>query len=156
MELEALDGVNNFELSPSGTVFSAISAEVGRIDNTSQRNIYYDGDSEVGVVITLHANEVTVNPKIHNLTTNTSIQIDSAKISGGIKAGDEIVISTVKGRKSATLLRNGATYNILSALGRDVQWFTLQHGDNGFSLSADQGLSTLEMVMSFRTRFEGV
>ena len=85
-----------------------------------EQTVYYNGDSEIGVTIQIHAIGTVENVTIYNTGTREFIKIDTEKlksITGStIVAGDDIYICTVKGKKSVTLLRNGVRTNILNCL----------------------------------------
>ena len=57
------------------------------------------------------------------------MKIDTVKLQKltgkGIVASDDIIINTSKGDKSITLIREGASYNILNCLDKNTDWFTL-------------------------------
>ena len=46
--------------------------------------------------------------------------------------GDELVISTFKGKKGVKLLREGNEYNVLNILEKNPDWFILHRGGNTF------------------------
>jgi len=142
---------SSFSLN-SGT-FESIKYEIGKIVSTPQKNVIYDGDAETGVTIVLHANGTVVNPAITSIRTN-----ETMIISKSMSNSDEIIISTVKGKKSATFIRNGAYTNILSSLGQNIPWFTLVKGDNQFRINTENqgGLNVLEVSIRFNTLYEGV
>ncbi len=132
----------------------------GVILNQTSKNIFYNGDSEVGITITIHAVGEASGITIHNTETRESMRIDTDKIAeftgNGIKAGDDIIICTVKGKKSITLLREGNTINILNCLSKDADWFQLSKGDNIFAYTADSGNSNLQFKIENKIIYEGV
>lgn len=143
--------------------------EFGNIKNVSEELVEYDGDSEIGVQITINAIGEASMIEIHNVRTRESMSIDTDKIaqitgvrspSGyGILQGDEIIITTVKGAKSILLLRGGIYTNILnSIINRDKEpdWFQLSKGDNIFAYDAEHGAANLKFRIENRTIFEGV
>lgn len=134
--------------------------EFGEIQNQAERNIIYDGDAEIGVLITIHALGPATNISIYNTGTRDFMQILTSKIEemtgSGIVAGDDIIISTVRGNKYVQLLRNGVYINILNALTKDSDWFLLTRGDNVFAYIADSGSENLQFTIENRIRYEGV
>ena len=52
-------------------------------------------------------------------------------------AYDELVICTVIGSKSVTLVREGITTNALNCIDKDSDWFQLGIGDNVFGYFVD-------------------
>lgn len=133
--------------------------EFGAIENETEKNIYYDGDSEVGITITIHATGSCGSITIYNTGTRERMKIDADKIEAmtgyGIMSGDDIIITTMRGNKKATLLRGGYYRNILNALDRDSDWFTLAKGDNIFAYVAEGGPEALEFRITNRVVYEG-
>lgn len=135
--------------------------EMGSIENLKERTIWYDGDTETGVIIQIHAIGAAEHITIYNTGTRESMNLDTDKLAAmfegqGITAGDEITISTVKGNKYITLLRNGKTYNILNIMDKNAGWFQLAKGDNVFTYTATYGASNLQFTILNRVAFEGV
>jgi hypothetical protein len=73
-----------------------------------------------------------------------------------IIAGDDIIISTVKGNKYITLLRDGVYINILNCLDKNVDWLQLSKGDNVFAFTAETGNAVLQFRIENQTVYEGV
>ena len=134
--------------------------EMGTIILTQEQNIPYDGDSEIGVTIFIHAVGDVTNLVIYNPLTGESMKIDTDRLTTltgyAIINGDDIIISTIKGQKSITLIRDGISINILNCLDRDVDWLQLSRGDNGFSFYSDTGLTNLQFRIENQTVYEGV
>lgn len=132
----------------------------GNIKLRQEEIVPYDGDSQVGFTIKMHALGEVRQITIYNTKTRESMKIDTDilnEITGsGIIAGDEITISTIKGDKHITLLRNGEEINILNALGKDVDWFQLAKGDNRFAYICEYGSENLEFSINYQTLYEGV
>lgn len=134
--------------------------EFSSIETKSESNVYYDGDAEVGVVITIHALGPASGITIYNTGTREVMQIDTEKIKeitgNGILESDDIIITTIRGEKSIRLLRNGHYYNILNALDKYSDWFQLVKGDNIFAYTADTGAENLQFKVENRVVYEGV
>lgn len=132
----------------------------GNIKLRQEEIVPYDGDSQVGFTIKMHALGEVRQITIYNTKTRETMKIDTDilnEITGsGIIAGDEITISTVKGDKHITLLRDGEETNILNALGKDVDWFQLTKGDNRFAYICEYGAENLEFSINYQTLYEGV
>lgn len=132
----------------------------GNIKLRQEEIVPYDGDSQVGFTIKMHALGEVRQITIYNTKTRESMKIDTDilnEITGsGIIAGDEITISTIKGDKYITLLRDGEEINILNALGKDVDWFQLAKGDNRFAYICEYGAENLEFSINYQTLYEGV
>lgn len=134
--------------------------QMGSIQNRTSASIFYDGDAEIGVKISIYALGTASNITIYNSATRQSMVIDTEKIASitgsGIILGDEITISTVKERKSITLLRDGTTTNILNCLDKNTDWFYLVKGENIFVYEAETGANNLQFRIENQTIYEGV
>jgi len=134
--------------------------QMGEIIASRSQNILYTGDAGVGVMIYIHAFGDVTELAIYNLTTREIMRIDNTRLVAltghCIQAGDDIVISTIKGNKYITLIRNGDYINIINCLGMSTNWFQLQKGDNVFAFDADTGRTNLEFRIENQTVYEGV
>lgn len=134
--------------------------EFGSIENETEKTIYYEGDAEVGITITIHAIGEAGNITIYNTGTREMMKIDAGKIESltgsGIVAGDDIVITTIRGNKTIGLLRNGLYKNILNALDKNSDWFQLAKGENVFAYVAEYGSENLEFRIENQVLYEGV
>lgn len=132
----------------------------GEIQIKTEDVITYHGDSEIGVMIYIHAIGPATNINIYNTETREVMRINTEKISSltgkGIVASDDIVINTAKGEKSITLIREGVSYNILNCLDKNTDWFTLAKGDNIFAFTADSGVTNLQFRVENKVIYEGV
>lgn len=163
------DGINTtifygvlplFEFPFSNESLTEKLIEFGEIKNETEQTVYYSGDAEIGVLITIHAIGNVADITIYNTGTREEMHINTEKIKqitgSGIIAGDEIIISTVNGDKSITLLRNGIYTNILNCLDKDSDWFHLSKGDNIFAYVVKEGMVNVQFKIENRTAFEGV
>ncbi len=134
--------------------------EMGTIENDTEKVIVYEGDAEIGVTITIHAVGEAENITIYNTGTRQLMTIDTDKLEtytgSGIIYGDDIIICTLKGQKSITLVRDGVSTNILNCLSKDSEWFQLTKGDNVFAYVAEEGASNLQFTVENRIIYEGV
>ena len=132
----------------------------GEIQIKTEGVITYHGDSEIGVMIYIHAIGPATNINIYNTETREVMRINTEKISSltgkGIVASDDIVINTAKGEKSITLIREGVSYNILNCLDKNTDWFMLAKGDNIFAFTADSGVTNLQFRVENKVIYEGV
>lgn len=133
---------------------------LGEIQIKTEGVITYSGDSEIGVMIYIHAIGPAEHINIYNTETREVMTIDTVKLEKltgrGIIAGDDIIINTLKGEKSITLVRSGVSYNILNCLDKNTDWFTLVKGDNIFAFTADSGVTNLQFRIENKVIYEGV
>lgn len=149
-----------FEFPFENNSLSEKLIEFGAINTYTDANIYYAGDSEVGVTITIHAVGEATNIAIYNTGTRETMTIDTDKIESitgsGIVAGDDIIITTVRSKKSIQLLRAGVYTNILNALDKNSDWFQLAKGDNVFAYTAETGVNNLQFRVQNDIIYEGL
>ena len=125
--------------------------EVGRINDVTEANVPYEGDSEVGGIFTIHALGPAKNIRIDNLDTGETMIVNIE-----LAEGDDLVISTVAGKKSVRRLRNGIYTNVLNLLDKSSNWFKIARGDNAFAYQAEEGLDNLRFDVSHTILYEGV
>lgn len=132
----------------------------GAIQNMHSKNIMYDGESEVGVIIRMSFDAPVRNIRIYNEDAGQEIDVFTDKvkliIADGIKPGDELVICTIPKRKSVEVIRDGISYNILNAINRDVRFITLHKGTNTIVYSAESGVDNIRMSIENETLYTGV
>ena len=149
-----------FEFPFSNESLEECLLEMGAIQNQTEKVVVYNGDAEIGVTITIHAVGKASNITIYNTGTREIMRIDTDKLEAytgsGIVAGDDIVICTVKGNKSITLIRGGKSTNILNCLEKNADWFQLAKGDNIVAYTAQSGGSNLQFKIENRIVYEGV
>lgn len=135
--------------------------EMGEIQMLDNNNVFYEGDSDTGFVMTLYALGPVTDFEIHNLATRGMMKLISSKIEAmtgaGLNYGDLVTINTMRRQKSITLLRNGQYINILNALDMERStWLTLQKGDNIFAFDCAYGKSNLEFYITNQILYEGL
>ena len=117
-----------FEFAFSNESLTESLIEFGEIKNETEQTVYYSGDAEIGVVITIHAIGNVRNITIYNTGTREVMRIDTDKLEqltgSGMVAGDEIIISTIK-------------------------------GDNIFAYVVEEGTTNVQFKIENRTAFEG-
>lgn len=134
--------------------------EFGLIHESTEQTVYYDGDADTGVTITIHALGPVQNITVYNIETREKMRIDTAKLAAltgsGLGVSDDIIIKTSRGEKSIQLLRSGQYTNILNCLDRGSDWFTIRKGDNIFAYTAELGEENLTFTIENRIVYEGV
>ena len=124
---------------------------MGYVHMVTEANVIYTGDSEVGIIITIHALGSAKNVSIFNLDTG-----ERMKLKVDLVKGDDIIISTVKGEKYVHKLQDGVETNALNCIDRDADWFLLSKGDNLFAYTAEEGLRNLDFQIQNYILYEGV
>lgn len=133
---------------------------MGEIQHKTENVIVYEGDVETGIKMTIHATGPATHVAIYNVTTREVMRINTDRLKSltgsEIVASDDIIIDTTRGQKSAILIRNGITTNILNCLDRDSSWFELSKGDNIFAYTAETGNEFLQFKVENKLVYEGV
>lgn len=149
-----------FEFPFSNESLSQSLIEISSIRDEQQAVIIYTGDASTGVKFTIHFNDVATNITLYESTTNSSISINTDVIEDilgeAITAGDDIIISTIKGDKYAVIVHGGLTYNILNSLDRYPKWIQIQKGYNIFGYTADTGAENITVSIENSILYEGV
>lgn len=131
----------------------------GQVTMDAQQEIGYVGEVPVGFLIKINSTGSAGSINIFNLDSREEMVIDNTIITtmtgSGISSGDEIQISTIKGQKSAVLIRGGNSINILNAvIGSD--WFTLALGSNSFYYTSSFGSGNLIFNIEYQVLYEGI
>lgn len=150
----------NFEFPFSNESLKDNLIEFGHIMLDTRATLWYEGDSDTGVLITIHALNTADNVTIWNNDTYEHISIDTARVAQiagtNFGKGDDIIISTTKGRKYVRLLHNGQYFNIVSAINKDADWFQLTNGANVFTFTAETGENNLLVTFAYRKAYGGI
>lgn len=122
--------------------------------------MYYEGDAETGVIIRIHFLGPATNISIYNVVTRAIMKIDTTKlaaiIGSDIRASDDLIISTITGKKSVTFWRDGKSYNVLNSVDRNSDWLKLDVGENVLAFTAETGNNNLEFSVDYYPLYEGV
>lgn len=122
--------------------------------------IYYEGDSETGIIMNIHFTGPATNVTIVNVSTREIMRIDTNKlkaiVGSDIQNSDDLIISTIRGKKSITFLRGGLSYNVLNCLDRSSDWMNLQLGENVLAFTADTGYENIQFDIQYYPLYEGV
>lgn len=149
-----------FEFEFSNESLTQNLIEFGQIIVEPNQTIYYEGDADVGITIVMHAVGAVTNVSIYNTQTHETMRFDTDKLvtltGAGLGAGDTVTISTIKGNKYVSLLRDGNYINVLNCIGKDPDWFQLTKGDNIFAYEAESGFNNLEFRIENVKVYEGV
>lgn len=151
-EMTMFSGVEDlFEFPLENNSLSEKLVEIGNIYSDTIKTIYYEGDSEVGMTIRIHALSEVTSITLYNLDTRERMTFDMTKLGEDLEskmiALDDLVIETSQGQKSITLVRSGHNYNALNCLDRSSTWLTLHKGDNVFAYIINGGIESDDDVV---------
>lgn len=135
------------------------NTEFGNVSSIAEGNIWYDGDSETGLIIDLifHGNATGI--AIYDKETGEAMIFDDTKlrnIAGAIQYGDILRINTNVGHKSVTYIRKDQSFDAMNALLAPLQWFKLTQGENVFGYDAETGLENLVFDIKYDILYGGI
>lgn len=130
--------------------------EFGQIVQNPAAYITYNGDSNIGVVITIRFEGPVGNIAIYNAGSKQRMDIYVDTIPLTIQNGDRIVLSTIKGNKSCYLIRGRQKINILYSLDESPDWIQLVKGLNIFTYKTDYNSDKVHITIANDTIYEGV
>ena len=154
-----------FEFRYSNESLTDKLTEFGMLREDTHCELVYPGEIETGVTIKIRATGAASGVAFYQedpdgIQKAKKIEIRDnilqSLLGSTIQAGDEIEICTVKGSKHAWLTRGNISYNILNALGLNVDWFQLEHGTNVFFSEASTGLEYLQVSINYNVLYEGL
>lgn len=133
-----------FAIEAEGVPFSELSLD-SRVIVTNA------GETPCGAVFRIAALGVVENPVIYNADDTTRYALNVS-----MQTGDEIIIDTRRGSKSAVLIRQGVRTNIINNRASDITWFQLPVGDNTFTYSAQYGVENMALSIEHNDLYGGV
>lgn len=153
---------DNFEFPYSNESLSENLTEFGIISiDVSTTVIDYKGNIETGCLFRIKCRGHIEGLSLYNAVTGESMIIDDSKLDstllpGGLSNGDIVEICTIRGSKSASIIREGTRYNILNALGMNPNWFQIYPGDNVFAFTTTSGSGNVEIEILYEEAYEGI
>lgn len=164
IEFSGIDAM--FEI-PSDTGYSNESltealTEISKLYIQSERGIMNYGEVDIGVIISIKPLAIVKGVlTISNITLRQNMSFDLNKIKNitenDFHLGDELVINTLRGKKSVTLVREGKNYNALSCIDTRTDWIYLTSGENTFTYYLDgDGIEDLQFSVTNSILYEGV
>ena len=160
-------GINAMFEIPSDTGYSNESltgalTEISTLYVQSERGIMNHGEVDIGVVISIKPLAIVKGIlTISNVTLGQNMSFDLNKIKtiteNDFHLGDELIINTLRGKKSVTLVREGKNYNALSCIDTRTDWIYLTSGENTFTYYLDgEGIEDLQFSVTNSVLYEGV
>ena len=124
-----------------------------------QKMIQIQNDSSLdnlGVVITMEAQGVVVNPKMYHFETDSYIQVGTTANPLTLHIGDKVIISTVTNEKNVYLISDGEKTTINEYIDEDSEYIQLTSGENTLRYSASSGEDNLHVKISYKQKYQGV
>lgn len=133
---------------------------MGEIRTDTVYTINYNGDADVGIVITIQVSGDVRGLTIYNVDTSEHMSLDDNAIElitgSMIKEGDIITISTIKGKKYVRLQRGIKVYNILNSVTKGDDWIQITQGANVLAYTVTSGLDNIRFTITNYELYEGV
>ena len=139
----------------SGRGFPEVGVPFGVSNLDKAQTIANDGDTAVGMTIVIVAHGTITKPRISCSTGSQNgwyMQLNTT-----LEDGDEVVISTHRGKKSITI--NGNDYingdpilSLLEYVGND--WLQLETGENTFNITSDTENAQMYFYIYYSRRWE--
>lgn len=129
--------------------FTDEGAPLGEYDTIRTKSFHNDGDVAVGLEISITAHDTVTNPIIYDHNGNYfGVGYDANPLV--MKTGDNVIITTHKGRKTVTL--NGVS--IFDKIKPNSTWLQLEAGDNTFSINSDdESISNMSFSLIYKQRY---
>lgn len=147
--------------SKEGSIIPHEKIIFGSISIDTRTDIMYNGDIQTGfnMYINFHGTNFH-NIYFYNMGTRERMNIYTDQIETitgtPLGPGDELLISTISGSKSANLLRNGDYTNVISMIDKNADWFQLTKGNNVFAFSSDAAVEDISISLSWRDAYAGI
>lgn len=149
-----------FEFEFSNESLTDPLLNMSEIQNRYENNVFYEGDADIGIKIIMELVGTVGDITIQNSLTKEVMILYAdrieAIIGSALKSGDTIIINTVQNHKYITFMRDGVETNILNAMDKDSDWFSLTKGDNIFAFYSENGLDHILFTIENRILYEGV
>ena len=133
-----------FSIEEDGIPFSEIIKE-------NMIVVSNDGDVEFGFKVEITCSGQVVNPRIFKADTG-----DFFALTATINEGDKIILNTISGERSVTLIRDGVISNIINSIVEGSKWFTMEPDENIFAWECESGTDNVEFVFYPPCQYEGV
>jgi hypothetical protein len=108
--------------------------ESGTVDDTTSLPINYPGTVETGIVVTLNVNRALPAFTIYN--TDAAGRLTQLDFSGALEDGDQLVVSSLRGAKGITLIRDSISSSYLFGRSAQSSWIEFSQGLNQFRVYA--------------------
>lgn len=123
----------------------------GELINNLSNTLINGGSVQTGAVIIMTSDYTVLNPSITNVTTAQTM-----KLNVEITPNDQIVISTLRGKKFISMYSAGDIQNIINDLDESSSWINVVPGENIFTLGADYGLEHMQASVAIQNLYGGV
>lgn len=106
-----------------------------------------------GMTIQITCNGSVKNPSITRVEDHAHISIGTTTKPLSLVAGDVVTVTTDSGNKKVMLTHDGVTSSINQYLSEDSSFLQLRRGSNSLGYSADEGVDSMVLTISYRNRY---
>lgn len=114
--------------------------------------IDYDGTVETGFVFSLHVDRALTDFTIYHRPPDDIVR--TLDFTGTLSAGDELVVSTIAGSKSATLISGSTETSVVYGISPQSNWIELEPGPNYIRVYATG--AAIPFDIEYYTRYGGL
>jgi len=111
-----------------------VTINSGTVDGSTNLLIDYPGTVEAGTVLTLNVNRVL--PAFTMYNTDAAGNLYQLDFDGDLVAGDQLIISSLRGSKGITLIRDSVSSSFLYGRSAQSSWIDFSQGINHFRVYA--------------------
>lgn len=123
--------------------------EFGHRETSAIMQVDNESTKDVGITITLEADDIVENPIIYNQTTNETLKLICT-----MEANDKIMIRTIEGNITVELIRDGVTTDYNYTVDEDNDgYIQLVMGTNVIKYDADSGVEYLNVKFEYKNQF---
>ena len=123
--------------------------EFGHRETDTIKQVDNESTKDVGITITLEADDKVVNPIIYNQTTNETLKLLCTML-----PNDKITIKTTEGEITVELLRNGKIIDYNYTVDEDNDgYIQLVMGMNVIKYDADEGVEYLNVKFEYKNQY---
>lgn len=123
--------------------------EFGHRETDTIKQVDNESTKDVGITITLEADDKVVNPIIYNQTTNETLKLLCTML-----PNDKITIKTTEGEITVELLRNGKIIDYNYTVDEDNDgYIQLVMGMNVIKYDADEGAEYLNVKFEYKNQY---
>ncbi len=106
-----------------------------------------------GMTIKIACNGSVKNPSITRVEDHAHISIGTTTKPLSLVAGDVVTVTTDNGNKKVILTHDGVDSSINQYLSEDSSFLQLRRGSNSIGYSADEGVDSMVLTISYRNRY---
>ena len=137
--------------------FTAAKEELGYRQKEKIKVINNDLSVDgTGLTIKISCNGSVKNPSITRVEDHAHIYIGTTAKPLNLVAGDVVTVTTESGNKKVTLTHDGTVSSINQYLSEDSTFLQLSRGANSIGYSADEGVDSMIIGISYRQRYTSV